>query len=73
MSFMNRLSFLGRWRFHGADLEESTDYLPNPSCGWYRMFPFELDKEPDFDEKELKKAVEAYQNRDRRFGGLSAE
>ncbi len=28
---------------------------------------------PDFDEKELKKAVEAYQNRDRRFGGLSAE
>ncbi len=50
MSFMNRLSFLGRWRFHGADLEESTDYLPNPSCGWYRMFPFELDKEPDFDD-----------------------
>ena len=28
---------------------------------------------PDFDEIELKKAVEAYQNRNRRFGGLSAE
>ena len=28
---------------------------------------------PDFDESELKKAVEAYQNRERRFGGLSAE
>jgi len=28
---------------------------------------------PDFDETELKKAVEAYQNRDRRFGGLKAE
>ncbi len=25
---------------------------------------------PDFDEAELKKAVEAYQNRDRRFGGI---
>lgn len=28
---------------------------------------------PDFDEAELKKAIEAYNNRDRRFGGLSAE
>ena len=28
---------------------------------------------PDFDEEELKKAVAAYQNRERRYGGLSEE
>lgn len=28
---------------------------------------------PDFDEAELKKAVMAYNNRDRRFGGLTAQ
>ena len=28
---------------------------------------------PDFNKKELNKAIESYQNRDRRFGGLSNE
>ena len=28
---------------------------------------------PDFDETELKKAVESYQNRNRRFGGVALE
>ena len=28
---------------------------------------------PDFDKKELEKAIEAYNNRDRKFGGLSAK
>ena len=28
---------------------------------------------PDFDKKELEKAIEAYNNRDRKYGGLSAK
>ncbi len=28
---------------------------------------------PDFDEKELKKAIDAYENRDRRYGGIKEE
>ena len=28
---------------------------------------------PDFDEKELKKAIAAYENRDRRYGGIKEE
>ncbi len=36
----------------------------------YSEFYFTPVPWPDFDEEELKKAIEAYQNRDRRFGGL---
>lgn len=50
MSFMNKMPFLSRWKFHSEELAESTDHLANPSCGWYRMFPFELDKEPDYEQ-----------------------
>lgn len=39
----------------------------------YSEFYFTEVPWPDFDEIELKKAVEAYQNRDRRYGGLAAE
>lgn len=39
----------------------------------YSEFYFTSVPWPDFDETELKKAVEAYNNRDRRFGGLSAK
>ncbi len=37
----------------------------------YSEFYFTSVPWPDFDEAELKKAVEAYNNRDRRFGGLN--
>ncbi|MDE7313050.1 MAG: isoprenyl transferase [Eubacterium sp.] len=37
----------------------------------YSEFYFTETPWPDFDEAELKKAVEAYQNRERRYGGLS--
>lgn len=36
----------------------------------YSEFYFTPVPWPDFDEEELKKAIEAYNNRDRRFGGL---
>ncbi len=39
----------------------------------YSEFYFTDTPWPDFDEAELKKAVEAYQSRDRRYGGLSEE
>lgn len=37
----------------------------------YSEFYFTTVPWPDFDEEELKKAVASYQNRDRRYGGLS--
>ncbi len=37
----------------------------------YSEFYFTDTPWPDFDEEELKKAVEAYQNRERRYGGLA--
>lgn len=46
MSFLSR----DRWRFRGRELEESTEYLVNPACGWCRIYPFALEKEPDFGE-----------------------
>lgn len=36
------------WSFQKADLHESTRQLHNPSRGWYRIYIFEIDKEPDF-------------------------
>lgn len=39
----------------------------------YSEFYFTSVPWPNFDEQELKKAVEAYQNRERRYGGLSEE
>ena len=39
----------------------------------YSEFYFTEVPWPDFDEKELQKAIEAYNKRDRRFGGLSEE
>ena len=39
----------------------------------YSEFYFTDTPWPDFDEAELKKAIAAYQNRERRYGGLSEE
>lgn len=36
------------WSFQKADLQESTRQLHNPSRGWYRIYTFEVEKEPDF-------------------------
>lgn len=47
MSFIKRKN---RVRFTGTTLTESTEYLGNPSCGWYRIYPFPLGQKPDFDE-----------------------
>lgn len=46
MGFLSR----GRWKFHGTEITESTKYLANPACGWCRIYPFALEKAPDFEE-----------------------
>lgn len=47
MSFMKRRK---QTRFELADLQENTSYLHNPSCGWYRIYPFEIGQKQDFEE-----------------------
>ncbi len=47
MSFIKRKK---RIRFEPALFEENASYLPNPSCGWYRIYPFVIEKMPDFEE-----------------------
>lgn len=47
---MNFIKKGKRLRFEPAALTESTDYLHNPSCGWYRIYPFALEEKPDFEE-----------------------
>ncbi len=39
-----------KWEFHAAELRESTEELKNPARGWYTIYPFFLEKEPDFEE-----------------------
>lgn len=41
-----------KWRFQAADLSESTEVLANPARGWYQIYTFQIDKEPDFKEVE---------------------
>lgn len=47
---MNFIKRGKRLRFEPATLTESTAYLQNPSCGWYRIYPFALGEKPDFEE-----------------------
>lgn len=47
MSFIKKRKQI---QFEPGMLEESTAYLHNPSCGWYRIYPFELGQKPDFEE-----------------------
>lgn len=37
-------------KFKPSRLRESTDPIPNPSRGWYQIFPFRLPQQPDFQE-----------------------
>ena len=39
----------------------------------YSEFYFTDVSWPEFDEQELKKAIDAYENRDRRYGGIKEE
>ena len=48
--------------------ERTSNFLPWQLC--YSEFYFTEVAWPDFDEAELRKAIEAYRNRDRRFGGV---
>ena len=37
------------WSFQRANLEESRKLLENPVRGWYRIYPFWVEKKPDFE------------------------
>lgn len=39
-----------RLRFRPQPLTECTAYLPQPSAGWYHIYPFALEKEADYEE-----------------------
>ena len=39
-----------KWKFHPAEIKISDEVLHNPARGWYTIYPFFLEKEPDFDE-----------------------
>ena len=39
-----------KWEFHPAKLQETTEKLKNPARGWYTIYPFLLEEEPDFKE-----------------------
>lgn len=47
MSFIKRKKHVS---FESAVTEEGTSYLGNPSLGWYRIYPFALEKKPDYEE-----------------------
>ena len=47
MSFIKKKKQI---QFEPAAFEESTSYLQNPSCGWYRIYPFAIEENPDFEE-----------------------
>ncbi len=47
MSFIRKKKQI---RFEAAQLAESTSYLHNPSCGWYRIYPFIIEEKQDFEE-----------------------
>ncbi len=39
-----------KWNFCAAELTETTDVQKNPARGWYTIYPFLLEEEPDFQE-----------------------
>jgi len=39
-----------RWEFRPEEPVETTEELKNPARGWYTIYPFYLEKEPDFEE-----------------------
>lgn len=47
---MNFIKKRRQLRFEPAIFEEDTSYLQNPSCGWYRIYPFAIEEEQDFEE-----------------------
>ena len=38
-----------KWRFVQEDLKEVTEELKNPARGWYQIYTFLAEQEPDFE------------------------
>lgn len=39
-----------QWEFQSAEFQEITESVKNPARGWYTIYPFLLEEEPDFEE-----------------------
>lgn len=48
--FFKRRLFGRKWKFRGEDLTERAENINNPARGWYQIYTFEADKEPDYKE-----------------------
>ena len=40
----------GRFLFHSESFTETAKELRNPARGWYQVYPFQVEREPDFEE-----------------------
>ena len=40
-----------KWYFQQSDLAETTEAFTNPARGWYQIYTFLAEQEPDFEEK----------------------
>jgi len=50
-AFLNKLFRQNvKWEFHPEEPEESSELLKNPDRGWYTIYPFRMEQEPDFEE-----------------------
>ncbi len=51
-NLFERLKIKGRkWNFEQSDLRETTEAFINPARGWYQIYTFPADEEPDFEEQ----------------------
>lgn len=50
MLFNNLRMQKEKWILHAADFTEQTKTLNNPARGWYQIYTFSVEKEPDFQE-----------------------
>ena len=40
-----------QWHFEQSDLTETTEAFTNPARGWYQIYTFHAEQEPDFEEQ----------------------
>lgn len=52
MGLLSKLHRKADWQFKKTDLSETTEPLSNPARGWYQIYTFPADAEPDFNELE---------------------
>ena len=51
ISWFDRRKAKGQWHFEQSDLTETTEAFTNPARGWYQIYTFHAEQEPDFEEQ----------------------